>query len=162
MGADLYIEKIHDPLIAKYEPLFTAAVKRRDSLPPKSRAAKAAQREVTKYYDLMYSQGYFRDSYNVTNVLNRLGLSWWEDVPRLCSQNRKMRHDKLRRFRDMVAKATLKLPTKEDIEKQGGTVKDKGENSLAEWHKYFALKHAELLAFLDQAIEVKSAVRCSL
>ena len=31
MGADLYIEKIHHPLIQKYEPLFEAAVRRRDS-----------------------------------------------------------------------------------------------------------------------------------
>ena len=38
--------------------------------------AEAAQAEVAKYFDLMYSEGYFRDSYNVTNVLWRLGLTW--------------------------------------------------------------------------------------
>jgi hypothetical protein len=49
MGADLYIEKIHHPLMQKYEPLFETAVRRRDTLPPKSKEAAAAQREVTKY-----------------------------------------------------------------------------------------------------------------
>jgi hypothetical protein len=162
MGADLYIEKIHYPLMQKYEPLFEAAVRRRDSLPQKSKEAATAQREVTKYYDLMYSEGYFRDSYNSTNVLNRLGLSWWTDVQPLCTKNRKLRHDKLRKFRDMVAGAKLELPSKEEIEKHSGKVDEQGENSLAEWHKYFAEKQAELLAFLDKAIELNSPVYCSL
>ena len=110
MGADLYIEKLHQPLRQKYEPLFEAAVRRRDALPPKSRKARAAQKEVTRYYDLMYSQGYFRDSYNASNVLNRLGLSWWVDVKPLCTPDRRLRDGPLRRFRDLVAGATLKLP----------------------------------------------------
>lgn len=76
MGADLYIEKIHQPLLEKYQPLFDEAVRQRDALPRDSKEAKAAQRKVTRYYDLMYSDGYFRDSYNVTSVLWRLGLSW--------------------------------------------------------------------------------------
>ena len=162
MGADLYIEKIHHPLMQKYEPLFKAAVRRRDSLPPKSGEAEAAQQEVTKYYDLMYTEGYFRDSYNATNMLSRLGLSWWTDVQPLCTENRKLRHDKLRKFREMVAGARLELPSREDLEKQCGTVDDTGENSLAEWHKYFAGQRAALIAFLDKAIELNSAVYCSL
>jgi hypothetical protein len=162
MGADLYIEKIHHPLMQKYEPLFEAAVRRRDSLPPKSKEAEMVQQEVTKYYDLMYSEGYFRDSYNVTNVLNRLGLSWWADVQPLCTKNRKLRHDKLRKFRDMVVGAKLELPSKEDLEKQCGSLDDTGENSLAEWHKYFVGKQASLIVFLNKAIELNSAVYCSL
>jgi hypothetical protein len=162
MGADLYIEKIHHPLMQKYGPLFEAAVQRRNSLPPKSREAETAQEEVTKYYGLMYSEGYFRDSYNVTNVLNRLGLSWWEDVIPLCTKNRKLRHDKLRKFRDMVVSAKLALPSKEDLEKQCGTIDDTGENSLSEWHKYFVGKQAALIVFLNKAIELNSAVYCSL
>src|SRR5580698_2449823 len=105
MGADLYLEKIHHPRMKQYEPLFQAALGKRDSARPKSREFRAAQREVGKYYDLMYAEGYFRDSYNVTNVLNRLGLSWWADVSPLCTTDRKLCGDNLRRFRDMVAAA---------------------------------------------------------
>ena len=162
MGADLYIEKIHRPLLQQYGPLFEATVKLRDSLPPKSREFKTAQQEVVRYYDLMYSQGYFRDSYNVTNVLNRLGLSWWKDVIPLCSEDKKLHPEKVQAFRDMVATAKLELPSKSDIVGQGGTVKSRGENSLAEWHAYFIDKQTALLSFLDQAIKVKSAIHCSL
>ena len=162
MGADLYIEKIHRPLMQQYEPLFEAAVRRRDSLPRDSKDAQAAQRAVTKYYDLMYSEGYFRDSYNATSVLWRLGLSWWQDVTPLCTINRKLRQDRLRKFRDMVASAKLELPSKEEIEQHNGKVDEQGENSLAEWHKYFVEQRAALLAFLDKAIELNSPVHCSL
>ena len=161
MGADLYIEKIHDALMRKYEPLFEAAVKKRDALSAKSPKALKAQEEVTKYYDLMYSEGYFRDSYNATNVLNRLGLSWWTDLKPLLRDERFLEGENLRLFRDMVSKATLELPSKEDLEKLCGRVDDKGENSLPEWHKYLTEKHRVLISFLDKAIEVDSAIRCS-
>jgi hypothetical protein len=162
MGADLYIEKLQQPLRQKYEPLFEAAVKKRDALPPNSRKAHAAQKVVTKYYDLMYSQGYFRDSYNVSNVLNRLGLSWWVDVKPLCTPDRELCDEQLRKFRDMVASATLTLPSREEIEQQGGTVGDTGANNLSAWHTYFAGEQRALLAFLNQAIELDSPIRCSL
>lgn len=162
MGADLYIEKLQQPLRQKYEPLFEAAVRERDALPPNSRKARAAQKVVTKYYDLMYSKGYFRDSYNVSNVLNRLGLSWWVDVKPLCTRDRKLCDEQLRKFRDMVASAKLSLPSRQELKKQGGIVEDTGANSLAAWHKYFAREQTALLAFLNQAIELDSAIRCSL
>ncbi len=162
MGADLYIEKIHQPVVQKYEPLFEAAVQRRDRLPRGSQEANAAQEEVTKYYDLMFSAGYFRDSYNATGVLWRLGLSWWQDVIPLCTQAHKLRQDKLRKFRDMVAQAELKLPTKEELEQAHATVAESGEDSLEGWHRYYREKRGQLLAFLDQAIELNTHVTCSL
>lgn len=162
MGADLYIEKIHRPLLRQYGPLFEATVRLRDSLPPKSREFKTAQKEVIRYYDLMYSEGCFRDSYNVTNVLNHLGLSWWNDVIPLCNDDKKLHPDKVREFRDRVASARLKLPSKSDIVKEGGTVESKGENSLAEWHRHFTEKHATLVKFLDTAIRTQSSIHCSL
>lgn len=79
----------------------------------------------------------------------------------LCTKAHKLRQDKLRKFREMVANAQLQPPTKEEIEQHGGTV-DEGENSLAEWHKYFVEKRQQLLAFLDQAIALNTHIRCSL
>jgi hypothetical protein len=162
MGADLYIEKIHQTRTKKYEPHYDEAIRRRNALPPKSMAYRQAHAQVIKYYDLIYSEGYFRDSYNATNVLNRLGLSWWADVLPMCTEDQKLEGGKLRHFRDRVAAATLTLPTKEELEKHHGTLEDQGENSLAGWHDYFIQKHAELLAFLNEAIALDSAVQCSL
>src|SRR5205823_5957178 len=75
-GVDLCIKQIHEPIMDKYWPLCDAAVKKRDSLPRGSQAAHDAQEEITKCYDLMYSEGYFRDGDSCSSVLWALGLSW--------------------------------------------------------------------------------------
>lgn len=98
--------------IEKYQPLFDQAVRHRDSLPRDSKEQDTAQHEVEKYYELMYSEGYFRDSYNATNVLWTLELSWWRDVTPLLSKDRELTGDNLKRFRDQVAGACQSLPTK--------------------------------------------------
>lgn len=162
MGADLYIEAIHTPVWNRYAPLFDAAVRKRDQSPPDSAAAIAAQAEVNKYYDLMFSAGYFRDSYNATSVLWRLDLSWWTDVIPLCNENHHLTGDGLATFRQLVQQATLTLPTRTELEAEGVTVTDEGEESLAGWHAYFREKHAQLLAFLDEARACHSSIRCSL
>jgi len=137
-------------------------VRRRDALPRRSKKVEAAQAEVTKYSDLMYAEGCFRHSYNVTSVLWRLGLSWWEDVTPLCTQAHRLRGPNLRRFRQMVAQAELKLPSKEELEAKQATVTESGEDSLDAWHRYYREKRDQLLAFLDQAIALNTYIYCSL
>jgi hypothetical protein len=162
MGADLFIEEIHNPVWQRYAPLFKAAMRRRNQSPPGSQAAETARAEAVRYSDLMFSAGYFRDSYNITSVLACLGLSWWEDVLPLCNADRVLTGAQLRRFRLMVASAQLQLPTQAELEEYGLTVADAGTYSLAGWHDYFRERHAELLAFLDQAIACQGSIRCSL
>src|SRR6266576_2329111 len=115
MRADLYIEIVRKPILEKYEPLFEEAVRRRDSLPRSSKEATAAQEEVVRYYDLMFTEGYFRDSGNVTCVLNWLGLSWWQDVIPLCTDRRILQAEKLLQLRNMVASAKLEPVTRKKI-----------------------------------------------
>src|SRR5689334_13052050 len=80
MGADLYIRKIHNVQEAKWRPKFDEAIALRDSAVDKDAQAEA-QKLVDEAYDgLNAPEGYFRDSYNGTSVLNRLGLSWWQDM----------------------------------------------------------------------------------
>lgn len=162
MGADLYIKTVHDPLLEKYQPLFDKAVRHRGTLPKDSKEHEAAQREVDKYYELMYSEGYFRDSYNATNMLWTLGLSWWRDVVPLLNEHRELTGENLRRFRDRVAVAQQCLPTREKLEERGLRVNGHGENSVEACHQYFVEKRAELLMFLDTAIELETSIHCSL
>ena len=162
MGADLYIEKIHQPLFEKYQPMFEAAVRQRDRLPRGSAEAEVAQALVEKYYDRMFADGYFRDSYNVTGVLRRLGLSWWRDVVPLCTKAHKLRQDKLRTFREMVTRAPLHLPTKEELQNEHARVTEAGEDSLEAWHRHYRERRDQLLAFLDQALALNTHIRCSL
>ena len=43
-------------------------------------AADRAQKWVLKYFEKMHERGYFRDSYNPSNLLWLFDLSWWRDV----------------------------------------------------------------------------------
>jgi len=159
---DLYISQIHELLVDKYWPPFDAAVQRRDSLRRGSKAAEAAQLEVTKYYDLMRSEGYFADSYNHTSALWTLGLSWWRDVIPMCNEQGELEKENLRKFREMVAAANQWLPSRRQLRKNGARVEETGDNSLEEWHKYYHEKRQRLLAFLDRAIQLNTAVHCSM
>lgn len=76
MGADLYIRSLNDKTKKKYEALFNDAVEKRDNAKTEKERDKH-QREVIKYYDLMYSKGYFRDSYNNSNLLWQFNLDYW-------------------------------------------------------------------------------------
>ena len=159
---DLFIRQIHELLVDKYWPLFDAAVQRRDSLPRGSKAAEAAQMEVTKYYELMRSEGFFGDSYNHTSALWTLGLSWWRDVIPMCNEQGELEKENLRKFREMVAAANQWLPSGRQLRKNGARVEETGDNSLEEWHKYYHEKRQRLLVFLDRAIQLNTAVHCSL
>ena len=161
-GVDLCIKQIHEPIMDKYWPLFDAAVKKRDSLPRGSQAAHDAQEEVTKCYDLMYSEGYFRDGDTSSSVLWALGLSWWRDVSPLCNERGDLEKENLRKFREMVAAANQWLPSRRQLRKHGARVEETGDNSLEEWHKYYHEKRQRLLAFLDRAIQLNTAVHCSM
>jgi hypothetical protein len=162
MGADLYITEINDRMVQKYGPRFEAAVKKRDLLPRDSKAWQRADAEVGKYFDRMYGEGYFRDSYNATNLLWTLQLSWWRDViPRLTA-DRKLSGDNLKQFRRLAADAKQHLPSKQQLRDNGVQVEDTGEDRLEEWHRYYREKREELIKFLDQAIALNTAVHCSL
>lgn len=162
MGADLYIEEIFEATFQKYQPAFLAAARKHDQSPQGSKEAKNAQAEAGKYEELMFSVGYFRDNYNVSSVLWRLGLSWWEDVKPLCDKNGHLKGDALINFRQRVQTTQLALPTKVELKKGGAHVTGFGKHSLAGWHNHFRQKHSELLAFLDQAIVRQLPIQCSL
>mgnify|MGYP001559045228 FL=1 len=105
--------------------------------------------------------GYFRDAYNAGNVLWTLGLSWWQDVNPMLDSEGKLTGDKLEKFRDMVANAEQRYPTKSELVVRGGKI-DTGSNTVVSWHKYFANKRQELLDYLNRAVEMKKPIRCSL
>ena len=157
--AYLCIPKIHHPIFKKYEPLFDKAVKKRDSFPYQSLEWRKAQQEVGKYYDLLYSDGYFHDSFN---FLCTLDLSWSRDVVPLLNKKRELGGKNLERFRDWIVTTVQHLPTEEELLMKGIKLKETGENSLEEWHRYFIEKRARLLAFLDQAIASSYPIRGSL
>lgn len=151
MGADLYINKIHKECQTKYSPIFDAAVKLRDSLPKDSLAADRAQGEVEKAYDLLYSEGYFRDSYNESSLLWTLGLSWWQDVPKFLNKRSNLTPQKALELASLIDPLPfMQLP------------KPHGQETAADVLKYFVEKKARFLAFLRLAAKKKLVIRASI
>ena len=176
MGADLYIKPLTEAARKKWSPVFDDAVKLRNQLAVDLRAwesilaareqvgnkvtiqsAKdclettkkeldAAQKAVSGAYDKMYGYGYFRDSYNGTSVLWRLGLSWWQDIP-----GGTLTVAQLQDTLEKVRKSKLKPCTAAELKEMGCTV-DNGENSVKAWQNHYRNKKRRLMRFLARAI----------
>lgn len=95
MGADLYIDSVFMKQRAEWKPKFDAALKAREEFQkanpvhdwtltdelaiPEALLAEWDQLDnaVAEAYEGMNKKGYFRDSYNASSLLWKLGLSWW-------------------------------------------------------------------------------------
>ena len=159
MGADLYLSSVSQKQFAKYEPLFEEWVSRRDALQAAGNLAEAeaAQQKVETYYDKMYARGYFRDSYNNSNLLWLFKSSWWVDVSgTLTDDEGLMSPENARRLlcllqeREPVFNANLQRVKLEAGESQETT------------EQYFREKYQQLQAFLQEAIDIDEAIICSL
>jgi hypothetical protein len=157
MGADLYIHKVRKPVKAEWQPKFDAAVAQRNAA--QDDAAKAeAQKLVDEAYDKLWGgDGYFRDSYNGTSVLWRLGLSWWQDMkpdidPESNPDGNNVSVDACRAFLAKVLAAEMKPATRADLLANNCAVDD-GECSVESWNKFYREKRDRLIAFLERAIE---------
>jgi hypothetical protein len=120
----------------------------------------AAQAKVSSYYDRMYpSAGYFRDSYNGSSVLARLGLSWWTDIP-----GGKLTAEQLRTTLELVKSRKLAPCTEAELRAAHVAI-DNDQNSVEAWQNYYINKKRRLVAFLERAIlyaDVGEGVRFSL
>jgi hypothetical protein len=133
------------PLVDLGKPtdLYRAAESKMEAL---DKQINAAQKEVGKYYDLMFpSRGYFRDSYNGTSVLWRINLSWWQDV-----QGGTQTVKSLTNFLKKLKSSKMKPITTEELIENGCKV-DKS-NTSATWSKYYRNKKRRLVRFIERAI----------
>jgi len=120
-------------------------------------AADEAQKQVSKYYGKMHERGYFRDSYNSSNLLWLFDLSWWRDVlDVLVGKDGKMSPRNAGRFLQMLADREPVFET--NLKK----VKPAKGETQAEVEEYFREKYDCLKTFLRQAIDRKESVQCSL
>lgn len=77
MGADLYIDSVQKIKTLWYEKSYHEAIRMRDSRNPPYNAEYHEQAEYL--FHKMYRVGYFRDSYNTSNLLWRFDLSYWSN-----------------------------------------------------------------------------------
>jgi len=105
----------------------------------------------------MYQRGYFRDSYNSSNLLWLFDLSWWRDVLEvLVGKDGKMSPENaecfLRLLEDRESVFQVNLAKVEPAD---------GE-TRAEVEQYFRKKYERLKAFLRQGIDRKECIQCTL
>jgi len=105
----------------------------------------------------MHKRGYFRESYDPSNLLWLFDLSWWQDMLEvLVGKDRKMSPRNAQRFlrlledRESVFQANLKK------------VKPAKGETRAEVEEYFRDKYERLKVFVQQAIDRKESIQCSL
>jgi hypothetical protein len=152
------MQPIYEQNSTKYRELFHKACVRRDKAQRGSKTAEKEQKSVSFWYSKMYQVGYFRDQYSCWTMLRTVGLSWWNDVtPLLTKKKRVLKGKNLKKFLDMVKTAKQKIPTQRELKKAGASVDD-----LKEARQYFIDKRNQLVAFLQQAVDNKYDIECSL
>jgi hypothetical protein len=159
MGADLCLNSVFRKHRDKYAPKFDHWVAKRNALHKAGQreAADRAQKQVLKYFKKMHERGYFRDSYNGSNLLWLFDSSWWRDVlDVLVGKNGRMVPRNAKRFLQMLADREPVLEA--NLKK----VKPAKGETWAEVEKYFRDKYERLKAFLRQAIDRKESIECSL
>jgi hypothetical protein len=164
MGADVYLQSVSNKAYKEWNPKFDEAVAKRDALPDDASEEEraAAQAEVEAMYDKMYGQGYYRDSYNSSNLLWLLGMSYWTDVEKLLNQEGTMSVTNMEKLLAKVNRAA-KVSLKDDalrafIEGKAANMIDPDkdrEKQIVDWMQYFRGKYESLTSLLRQAIELK-------
>lgn len=160
MGADLYINSIYNIQRQQYEPKFNHWVSVRENYKNagKTKAVKKAQKQVWKYYDKMNGdEGYFRDSYNDSNLLWRFELSWWKDVgEKLINKEGNLGLDKIKQFRQMLSENEALFEA--NLEKMELV----GDETREDIKAYFHHKYTQLKKFLNRALQLNEHIYCSI
>ena len=160
MGADLYIQLTYKKQRDKYEPAFYEWARKRDEAVDEE-AEKVCQEKVTYYHNKMNDEaGYFRDSYNNSNLLNLFGISYWGNFNEYLDKGGVLTPANAQALLDDLAKredtftANLKTRIDEIL------AIDKTETK-AKLRKYFISKYFQFQRFLQTAIKLQSNIECS-
>jgi hypothetical protein len=149
MGADLYITALNEKQRQQWEKRFERAARQRDRLPDGTPEHAQAQKRVELCYDKMRARGYFRDSYNDSDLLWKFGLSWWRDIIPLLEDDRYLSVGKTTKLLAMLKEH------EPDFERNVADVPEQSK-------QYFHRKYEALQNFLGEAIALDLPIECSL
>ena len=141
MGADLYIQSITDKAREEHQKGWGDAIAARN-------AGTGTQKEVEAAWRKLYpKEGYFRDSYNDSNLLWTMGLDYWKWFAKMLDEEGMLSVENAKLVRDEVlSREMTKIPEWED------------EDARA----YFTEKRTRFIAFLERAIELNEPIYCSI
>ena len=153
MEADLYIEKITDVTRKKWQKKWDEVCK----IPFKGLLSKEQEklRKKTDYYwNKMYPPtGYYRDSYNDSNLLWKFGISYWVDFNKLVNKSGFM---PVKNIKSLLL--TLKMRESE-FKKNLRNLKVHNQTDEIE---YFEKKYKKFRRFLNNAVKLNLSIRCSI
>jgi hypothetical protein len=186
MGADLYIMKLHKKLEKEWGPWVDKAVTIRNMISVIKNSGRGftynngAPIDFNKVFDeahslvefldnKQYEEGYFRDPYNDSTMLNVLGGSYWRDVSKMCDKKGDMKLRQIKTFINWLE--AHKVPEVEwfntewikDTEGKPneGKIKWIEEEGADKIQAYFVSRREEMLALFNKALELKQPVHCS-
>jgi len=151
MGADLYIKILHKEAEEKYDRQLDKYIRLRDEAEDEEKREKY-QEKVEYYFDKIYNarNGYYRDSYNDSNLLWKMELDYWIWFMGFMNKNGLLT---VRNTRKVLKEITSKK--RQDLLKKNIAELDK------ESRDYFLDKNKTFQQFLKRAIEMKQPIVCS-
>src|SRR4029077_2695345 len=112
-------------------------------------SVQAAQARYDHAWEQMNSRGYFRDSYNDSNLLRQFGLSWWHDVIPMLDEKSELSPQLADRLFELLKAREAQFDE---------ALAEMDDNRRA----CFRRRYAELKEFLGEAIALKQPILCSL
>lgn len=94
------------------------------------------------------AEGYFRDSYNDTNMLHKFGLSWWTDITELGEPDNVLEKEQMQKLLRML---------KENEPAFNSAIKNLNTDDKA----YFKAKYASFKKLLNKTIAANGTMECS-
>lgn len=178
MGADIYLNSIYKPALAKAEPKFRKACAAREKAFPRGAPVTAErqaeydklQEAVDKAFDGLHPEGgYFRDSYNDSSLFWVLGLSWWELAKELCTTDEETgtilpihgARSLLVRIEALPVTAERFARWEEKARANGWTFTKPEGSSAAEWKRDFVKRRAQFLTMLRTSIYLNEPLHWS-
>ena len=144
MGADLYLHSSFDKAQKKFRPKFQEFVKKRDTTT--NGRKEYYQGKVEEYFGKMFGDGYYRDAYNDSNLLWKLGLDYWEWFKAFLDDERQLQPDQ----------AALVLQEVEARHYLLDEIDDPDDR------KFFEERFEEFTLFLRTAISIGEPIDCSI
>ena len=150
MGADLYIESILKIKQGWYDKAFNEAVRMRDE---HTDAYKGEYQEQAEYYfHKLHNVGYFRDSYNNSNLIWRFNLSYWQTDLHLDANGDLPPSEAKRLLEILKQREPIFEASLQRIRDEGWA--DEPEQVI----EYFRMKYLRLRVFLRLAIRLNETI----
>lgn len=117
---------------------------------------------ISTVYDRDEDAGYYRDSYNATNILRKLGLSWWKlyEEYKLGDNDSTMMPEQAKDFLGMVEtrKPVLDKFLEEELSIEWLEANHCVADDLNGWMELWTNKYDELVRFLNLSISEDSPI----